>query len=398
MGSPEATRRASRAPTSVVVFAATQVRVRQLERLIAGSELSLAGSAQTAEAAEARVTGATPGAVLVDLSEPSAGLEAIERIMAVRATPIVVIGASPADAQAALSAGAVDIVGLDESGVGAALGDLLRGRLRDASRVKVITHPRARLRASRVDARPANQDAGADAGPEVRGDARTGARPEVASNSRSSARTDAGAEGEDSLAPLTLPLVVAIGASTGGPPALSAVLRHLPEDLPAAVVVVQHMAEGFIEGLAHWLDDISALPVSVAVDGQRLQPGAIYLAPAGLNLRLVRSGRIELLPPDPGQYHVPGVDATFNSVARICRERAVGVLLTGMGRDGAAGLLAMRRAGAHTLGQDEESSAVWGMPAAARALLAVDDELALSDIGPAIVAAVHRCLQPLGGG
>ena len=394
MGSPEATRRASRAPTSVVVFAATQVRVRQLERLIAGPDLSLAGSAQTAEAAEARVSGTTPGAVLVDLSEPSAGLEAIERIMAVRATPIVVIGASPADAQAALSAGAVDIVGLDEFGVGAALGDLLRGRLRDASRVKVITHPRARLRASRLDARPAQADAGADSGPDTLPDTRSDARADT----RSRARSDAVADGEDGLAPLTLPLVVAIGASTGGPPALSAVLRHLPEDLPAAVVVVQHMAEGFIEGLAHWLDDISALPVSVAVDGQRLQPGAIYLAPAGLNLRLIRSGRIQLLPPDPGQYHVPGVDATFNSVARICRERAVGVLLTGMGRDGASGLLAMRRAGAHTLGQDEESSAVWGMPAAARALLAVDDELALSDIGPAIVAAVHRCLQPLGGG
>ena len=393
MGSPEATRRASRAPTSVVVFAATQVRVRQLERLIAGPDLSLAGSAQTAEAAEARVSGTTPGAVLVDLSEPSAGLEAIERIMAVRATPIVVIGASPADAQAALSAGAVDIVGLDESGVGAALGDLLRGRLRDASRVKVITHPRARLRASRLDARPAQADAGADSGPDTLPDTRSDARADT----RSRARSDAVADGEDGLAPLTLPLVVAIGASTGGPPALSAVLRHLPEDLPAAVVVVQHMAEGFIEGLAHWLDDISALPVSVAVDGQRLQPGAIYLAPAGLNLRLIRSGRIQLLPPDPGQYHVPGVDATFNSVARICRERAVGVLLTGMGRDGASGLLAMRRAGAHTLGQDEESSAVWGMPAAARALLAVDDELALPEIGPAIVAAVHRCLQPLGG-
>ncbi len=373
-------------PTGVVVVAATQTRVRQLERMIAGAELSLLGSALTALAAEARVTGAAPGAVLVDLAESSAGLEAIERIMAVRATPIVVIGASPEDALAALSAGAVDIVGLEESIVGAALGDLLRARLRDASRVKVITHPRARLRASRQDARAARQP-----GPDsVQVTSRT-------PDADSGPDFDSGPEPDEHLSSLTVPLVVAIGASTGGPPALSVVLRQLPEDLPAAVVVVQHMAEGFIEGLAHWLDDISSMPVSVAVDGQRLQPGAIYLAPAGLNLRLVRSGRIELLPPDPGQYHVPGVDATFNSVARVCRERAVGVLLTGMGRDGAAGLLAMRKAGAHTLGQDEQTSAVWGMPAAARALLAVDDELALPDIGPAIVAAVHRCLQPLGG-
>ncbi len=369
MGSSEATRRAAHVPTSVVVFAASIARVRQLERLVAGPDVTLVGSAQTAETAEAKVSVTNPAAVLIDLGDAAAGLEAIERIMAVRATPIVVVGTSPEDAPAALAAGAVDIVGLDESAAGAALGDLLRARLRDASRVKVITHPRARLRASRVEPRLQRTSDGPVA-----------------------------AEREDAVAlPVALPLVVAIGASTGGPPALSAVLKHLPEDLPAAVLVVQHMAEGFIEGLAHWLDDISAMPVRVAVDGQRLAPGTIYLAPAGLNLRLVRTGRIELLPPDPGQYHVPGVDATFNSVARVCRERAVGVLLTGMGRDGAAGLLSMRRAGARTLGQDEQTSAVWGMPAAARALLAVDDELPLPEIGPAIVAAVHRCLQPLGG-
>jgi len=187
------------------------------------------------------------------------------------------------------------------------------------------------------------------------------------------------------------PLIVAIGASTGGPPALAAILRELPVDLGVAILVVQHMAEGFLEGLARWLDDAADLTVGVARDGERLVPGNVYLAPAGLNLVLRPGYRVELSPPPDGQYHVPGVDVTFASVARLCGANSVGVLLTGMGRDGAKGLLAMREAGARTLGQDEASSVVWGMPAAALALGAVDQQLPLSQMAAAIVTAVEDC-------
>jgi chemotaxis response regulator CheB len=188
--------------------------------------------------------------------------------------------------------------------------------------------------------------------------------------------------------------VVAIGASTGGPPALATILRELPVDLDAAVLVVQHMAEGFLDGLARWLDEASPLDVKVAEDGDRLQAGRVYLAPAGRNMLLRPGYRLELAEPAVGQFHVPGVDATFHSVARVCGRRAVGVLLTGMGRDGAVGLQAMRHAGAGTIGQDESTCVVYGMPAAARALGAVDAELPLTEVAPAVAAAVQAIHEP----
>jgi two-component system chemotaxis response regulator CheB len=184
--------------------------------------------------------------------------------------------------------------------------------------------------------------------------------------------------------------LVAIGASTGGPPALAQVLGRLPRGFEAAVLVVQHMADGFVEGLARWLDESCRLPVVVAVDGDRLRPGVVHLAPAGSNLEVGAGSRVRLTAPQPGQFNVPGVDVTFRSVAQAAGPFAVGVLLTGMGRDGAEGLLAMRSAGATTIGQDESTSVVWGMPGAAQELDAVTLELPLDEIGDAMVTALRR--------
>jgi chemotaxis response regulator CheB len=163
------------------------------------------------------------------------------------------------------------------------------------------------------------------------------------------------------------------------------VLSALPADLPQAVLVVQHMAEGFIGGLASWLDQLVPLSVRVGESGRRLEPGTVTIAPSGGNL-LIQDHRLRVLvtPPEPGQFHVPGIDATMASVAHALGPDAVGVLLTGMGRDGAAGLLAMRGRGAFTIGQDEATSAVYGMPAAAAALDAVDQQLPVDAIGPAL--------------
>ena len=168
---------------------------------------------------------------------------------------------------------------------------------------------------------------------------------------------------------------------------------ELPADLDAAVLVVQHMAEGFVEGLARWLDGVCPLPVVVAVDGERLQPAQVYLAPANQNM-VVRPGyRVGLTDPPPGQYHVPGVDVTFRSVAQVSGQYSVAALLTGMGRDGAAGLKVLRDIGAFTIGQDESTSVVWGMPAAAQEADAVDLELPLPAIGQAIVTAVQHAVE-----
>jgi two-component system chemotaxis response regulator CheB len=184
------------------------------------------------------------------------------------------------------------------------------------------------------------------------------------------------------------PLIVAIGASTGGPPALATILSELPSDLPAAVLVVQHMADGFVEGLARWLDGVCPMPVVIAIDGERAQAGQVYLAPANQNMLLRVGYRLALLDPPSGQFHVPGVDITFRSVAEVAGRHSIGTLLTGMGRDGAAGLKVMRDVGAFTLGQDESTSVVWGMPAAAQEVDAVDLELPLPAISQAIVTAV----------
>ncbi len=335
-------------PVSIFIVAGTLARVRQLEQRVTGHDFALVGSARTAEQAEVLVTRVRPSAVLVDLELFGGGLEAIERIMAAAPTPIIVSGAAAEHPEAAIAAGAVDVVGaLDVPEDSPQYAEFLRRHLRLASRVKVITHPRAKLRARRV----------------AEGSSRPGG---------------------------ALPPVVVFGASTGGPPALATILGELPAEFEAAVLVVQHMAEGFVEGLARWLDGVCLMRVVVAADGERLLPGTVYLAPAGLNLS-VRSGhRVELLEPPVGQYHVPGIDQTFASVAHQCEERSVGVLLTGMGRDGAHGLKSMRDAGAVTIGQDEASSVVWGMPAAAQLLDAVDFELGLPEIAKAVVDAVRR--------
>jgi len=361
-------------PVRVVVVAGTMARARQLERMLAAPGFVAAGAVRTPEDAERLVAQARPAAVLVDLDLEAGGLEAIERIMGTRATPIVVCGAAAAHGEAALAAGAVDVVGpLDAPQGTPDFAEALRRHLKMASRVPVITHPRARLRSR-------------------------GHRPPPAP-----AEPDAAAQSRQPRAPAEephrrRPVVVAVGASTGGPPALATILRELPDDLDAAVLVVQHMAEGFLDGLARWLDESAPLRVVVAADGDRVVPGTVYLAPAAHNMLLRPGHRIELVEPSVGQFHVPGVDATFHSVARVCGSRAVGVLLTGMGRDGAVGLRAMRDAGATTIGQDESTSVVYGMPAAARALEAVDRELPLASVAEAVAAAVDDMVGPVEGG
>lgn len=179
------------------------------------------------------------------------------------------------------------------------------------------------------------------------------------------------------------PEIIAIGASAGGPGALAAILNELDQDFPLALVIVQHIPNEFIAGLARWLQKASALPVKIAAQGMRLEGGMVYLAPGDAHLSVERrkEGLVAILSQAQGEYrHQPAIDVLFESVAATCGAAAVGLLLTGMGEDGVAGLLAMREAGAVTLAQDEETSTVFGMPAAAIARGAVNHVLALSNI------------------
>ncbi len=184
------------------------------------------------------------------------------------------------------------------------------------------------------------------------------------------------------------PDVLAIGASTGGPGALHHLLSAFPADFPLPVVVTQHMPQEFIPGLVRWLNHSTALSVTVAVDGDVLKAGRVLLAPGDAHLVIQRHAngalQTQLLPENGLYRYCPSVDALFLSVAQTCGHAAAGLVLTGMGDDGAAGLLAMRRAGAMTFAQDEASCVVYGMPAAAVRCGAVAQIESLANLAPAI--------------
>jgi chemotaxis response regulator CheB len=184
--------------------------------------------------------------------------------------------------------------------------------------------------------------------------------------------------------------VVAIGASTGGPSALAAILRGLPRGFGPSVLVVQHIEAGFTRGLAEWLAGETPLPVAEVAGGEVIGPGRVYLAKGGAHHLVLTPGlRLAYEPARPGQIHAPSVDRLFESVARACGPGAVGVLCTGMGEDGARGLLSMHSAGSYTIAQDRRSSLIYGMPGTAVRLGAVRRECHLDEIAPALLGLVE---------
>jgi two-component system, chemotaxis family, protein-glutamate methylesterase/glutaminase len=302
-----------------------------------------------------------PDIVALELDLPGAGgVEATQRIMHDHPTRIVVIVSyderRSALADAALAAGAVGIIPRSAVALDApdsAVGDALRLRFRRLAR--------ARLGPA---ADPASAPAAAVVLP-IAPVARLGAR-----------RSE----------------VVGICASTGGPGALARVLCHLPAEFELPVLVVQHMGEGFIDGLAQWLDGEVPLPVAVASAGEPLGPG-VRLAPDGAHLILGPAHRLELDPTTVAASHRPSGDVLLCSLARVAGAGAVAVVLTGMGRDGATGLADVVASGGLTIAQDEASSAIYGMPRAA-AECGAQKILPLDAIGPLLATlgakAVHH--------
>jgi two-component system response regulator WspF len=187
----------------------------------------------------------------------------------------------------------------------------------------------------------------------------------------------------------TAPLI-AIGASAGGPGALAAILGKLPADFGAAIVMVQHVDKAFAEGMAQWLDGQTELTVRVAISGDTPKAGEALLAATNDHLYMTRTGSLDYTSEPASTPYRPSVDVFFHSVVEHWRGDAIGVLLTGMGRDGAIGLKAMRAKGYRTIAQDEASSAVYGMPKAAAALDAARRILPLSSIAAELVANVKQ--------
>lgn len=178
--------------------------------------------------------------------------------------------------------------------------------------------------------------------------------------------------------------LVAIGASTGGPIVLKTILAGLPRDLTVPILIVQHIASGFTEGFVEWLGQASGFAVQVATDAAQPLPGHAYVAPDGLHMKLRHDGAIALSRDAPENGHRPSVSCLFRSVAAVLGRYAVGVLLTGMGKDGAEELKLMRDKGAVTIAQDRDSSVVHGMPGEAVSLEAASYVLSPAEIAAAL--------------
>lgn len=308
--------------------------------------IQIVGEAGTAQKALKLLEQTSPTAVLIDCDLPKPGSFALVReMMSVHRVPIVMLTKQSRIVPKALSeeattSGAVAIVALTAEGLSTdRLGqDNLLKTVRTMSEVKVVRRRGGRPRPSSNEATPS-------------ADAPYSRQP----NNPDSAECD---EPESSEAVELL----AIGASTGGPQVIETILRGLSSRLTVPVVVVQHLSQGFQNNLVQWLSDSTRVQIQVAQHGALLVPGVVYLAPDERHMEVTGSGRLVLTEDPPENGSRPAVSALFRSVAKHYGPRAIGVLLTGMGRDGAKELRAMRDLGATTIAQDEESSAVHGMP------------------------------------
>ncbi|GFO63505.1 chemotaxis-specific protein-glutamate methyltransferase CheB [Geomonas paludis] len=330
-----------------VLLADDSLLARQLlkDMLQAGDDIRVVGEACDGREAVQLVQALHPDLVIMDLLMPVLdGLDAIEEIMAVCPIPVLVLSAAVEASEVdrafvAIKRGALDVMEkprLDGDGMLEGFAAALREKVQFLSRIRVIRHPRRKLRACEP----------------------------------LSVLSDGCGHN-----------LLAIGASTGGPKAVMRLLKALPAGFPGAVFVVQHIAQGFAAGFANWLDRECALPVRLARDGVPYRSGEALVAPDGSHLTVV-DGVIRLTDAPPVNCCRPSIDVFFDSLARQRCDQVVAVLLTGMGRDGAQGMLHIKEAGGSTIVQDEPSCAVFGMPKAAITLDAADQVVPL-DLIPA---------------
>jgi two-component system chemotaxis response regulator CheB len=321
------------------------------------------GAAPDPLVAREMIRAANPDVLTLDVEMPKMdGLDFLERLMRLRPMPVVMVSTlTERGAEVTLKAlelGAIDFVAKPKIGIASGMQELARDitdRIRVAAQVRLHRRVGAGDAAHAGGSKPSTLHA---AGP-------AGIKPKPASYSR-----------------LSTEKLIAIGASTGGTEAIREVLTRLPADSPA-VLITQHMPPGFTKSFAQRLDSLCRITVSEAEDGERVLPGHAYIAPGGRHMRLARSGSNYVIALDDGEpvnRHRPSVEVLFRSVAANAGPNALGAMLTGMGKDGAAAMLEMKHAGSFTIAQDEASCIVYGMPKEAIALGAVDEVLPVTRI------------------
>lgn len=332
--------------------------LRQQLRFILQSDrdLLVVGEARDGEEAVALAKKLRPDVITMDIRMPRMdGLDAIRHIMAEAPVPIVVVTAEDVDkelnvTQQAPQLGAVAVLhkpgGVSDPAYKAMAAKLIE-QIKLMSEVKVISRPRSR------EIKPASSIA-------------VSQKPVAPPIAREVA-------------------IIAMGSSTGGPAALYKVLGGLPAGLPVPIVLVQHISFGFVEGLASWLAGGCKLQVKVGRHGDKLEASTVYIAPDNYHMVVDVYGRIRLRDTPPVGGHRPAVNVLFESVAEAYGSKAIGVLLTGMGSDGAKGMKAMYDAGAMTIAQDEQSCVVFGMPKEAIALGAARQIVPLEHIADMLV-------------
>ena len=325
------------APVRILIVDDSAFIRRALERMLeALPTIRIVGTGTNGREAIELARELRPDVIIMDVNMPEVdGLEALRRIMAEQPTPVLVVSTLTQEGaeitMQALELGAVDFI--DKGSVGTAM-DIYE--LAPLLREKVLGVARASPHAHSAPAEPA---------------------------------ATAPVPNREVVPAIGRYEVVAIGASTGGPGALSELLPALPRGFPAGVLVAQHMPAGFTETLAERLNRRSAVSVREARDGDAVEPGQVLIAPGKMQMTLERKNgalRVRIAEDSEQRLHQPSVDLLFASAARALASRVVGVVLTGMGNDGTAGLEALHRAGARTIVEAPETAVIYGMPRAAR--------------------------------
>lgn len=321
------------------------IRTVLREALNSSGDMQVAGEAANGVEAVALTKSLKPDIIIMDVLMPLMdGLQATEAIMGQTPTPILILSSTVDEkdvklAFTAIKKGALDVMEKPAISGTASQADFfekLREKIRLLARIKVIHHI---YRAGRLKTVP---------------------------------------PGEPSLRS-----ILAIGASTGGPKAVTSIVKTLPQDFSGAVFIVQHISSGFAKGFAHWLDIESSIPVRLAEAGDKPLSGTALVAPTDCQM-ILENGAVKIIDAPAVNCCRPSIDVFFESLALGQGKDTVGLLLTGMGRDGAQGLLKLKESGAYTIAQDEHSCVVFGMPKAAIALNAASEVLPLETIPEAV--------------
>ena len=350
----------------IVVDDSALVRSLLAEIINRQSDMECIGTANDPLIAREMIREKNPDVITLDVEMPSMdGIDFLGRLMRLRPMPVVMISTlterGAEVTMRALELGAVDFVAKPRVGLSSGLNELA-AQIVDKIRVAAVAHVR------RAPARSAAAIVHPDAG------AATAPAPAPAASAL--------------LGRVSTEKVICIGASTGGTEAIREVLIHMPADSPA-IVITQHMPPGFTTSFAARLNSLCQITVKEAVNGERILPGHAYIAPGGRQFYLARSGANYVAVVDdspPVNRHKPSVEVLFKSAAAVVGRNAYGIMLTGMGGDGAAAMREMRDAGSYNYVQDEASCIVFGMPREAIAHGAADEVLPLSQIAQALIA------------